>query len=221
MKSPLLRLEGVHVSVPAEPEPLSILHDITLDFEPGRRTAIIGPSGSGKTTLMMVCAGLMPPQRGRVLFHGAALSRDEEELTRWRQQNVGIVFQHFHLLPTSSALENVMLPLELAGAADARGEASELLSSVGLEHRLDHLPAQLSGGEQQRVALARAMARKPALLLADEPTGNLDQETGRRVIELLFARAAEFGTTLILVTHDESIAAQCDRIVSLRDGKVL
>lgn len=143
---------------------------------------------------------------------------DEEALIRWRQQHVGIVFQNFHLLPTNTALENVMLPLELAGFADAREQAGILLEAVGLQHRLHHLPGQLSGGEQQRVALARAIARRPALLLADEPTGNLDQATGQQVMKLLFEQAANYGTTLILITHDPVLAQQCDRRIALRDG---
>lgn len=220
-KSPLLRLDSVTVTVPADERPLTILDDISLSFDAGRTVAIVGPSGSGKTTLMMVCAGLQTATSGTVSFKGTALpAGDEEKLTAWRQENAGIVFQHFHLLPTSTALENVMLPLELAGANDAEAQALLLLDSVGLSHRLHHLPAHLSGGEQQRIAIARAIARRPALLLADEPTGNLDQATGKMVIDLLFDRAKNHGTTLILITHDPAIAARCDTTITLRDGKL-
>lgn len=220
-KSSLLGLENISVGVQTDQKDLIILDHISLDFEEGETVAIIGPSGSGKTTLMMVCAGLQTPSSGRISFRGTKLSANENELTLWRQENIGIVFQNFHLLPASTALENVMLPLELAKLPDAEAKAAELLASVGLSHRLTHRPGQLSGGEQQRVALARAIARRPALLLADEPTGNLDQATGEKVIDLLFAQAAQYGTTLILVTHDEKIAQRCSRIISLRDGKLV
>lgn len=221
-KSSLLALENLNVTVPTDEKPLTILKNITLSFKKGQSTAIIGPSGSGKTTLMMVCSGLQSPTSGRLAFNERDLPLgDEEELTLWRQENIGIVFQNFHLLPTNSALENVMLPLELAGSENARQEAESFLASVGLLHRLHHLPGQLSGGEQQRVALARAISRRPAILLADEPTGNLDQATGQMVMDLLFDQAQKFNTTLVLITHDERIAARCDRIISLRDGELV
>ena len=221
-KSPLLALHSINVTLPTDDQPLHILKNIDLLFNAGESVAIVGPSGSGKTTLMMVCAGLQNPSSGNLVFESRPLvSKDENALTLWRQKNVGIVFQNFHLLPTSSALENVMLPLELAGDPDVRGKSGELLKSVGLGHRIHHLPGQLSGGEQQRVALARAIARKPALLLADEPTGNLDQVTGQAVMDLLFTQAKDFNTTLILITHDEKIAARCDRIISLSDGQII
>ncbi len=221
-KSSLLTLQSINVTLPTDEKPLHILKNIDLSFNKGETAAIVGPSGSGKTTLMMVCAGLQQPSSGKIDFEGRDLPiQNENALTLWRQNHVGIVFQNFHLLPTNSALENVMLPLELAGEANVEDKAGTLLRAVGLEHRLHHLPGQLSGGEQQRVALARAIARKPALLLADEPTGNLDQATGQVVMDLLFQQAKEFRTTLILITHDDKIAARCDRIISLRDGEIV
>lgn len=223
MKNPvLLRLDGVDVTLKADNQDLSILHDISLDFFPGQSTAIVGPSGSGKTTLMMVCAGLQTPRKGELLFQGEPLPfKDENAMTAWRRDHIGIVFQNFHLLPTNTALENVMLPLELAEDEDPRRHATSFLEAVGLKHRLDHLPGQLSGGEQQRVALARALARRPKILLADEPTGNLDQATGQHVMELLFDQAEKNGITLILITHDEKLAARCNRIVTLHDGRIV
>lgn len=223
MQSPVLALNHIHVAVPVDgSSTLPILHDISLQFYAGESVALVGPSGSGKTTFMMVCAGLQAPQKGEVLFHGQALPfGDEAALTQWRQKNIGIVFQNFHLLPTNTALENVMLPLEISGHDNPHEEASILLRDVGLEHRLDHFPHQLSGGEQQRVALARALACKPALLLADEPTGNLDQATGQKVMDVLFAKARYYGMSLILITHDKILAQRCDRMVSLRDGRVV
>ncbi len=221
-KSSLLSLHGINVTLPTDDKPLNILKNINLAFTTGETVAIVGPSGSGKTTLMMVCAGLQQPSAGRIEFEGKDLSvQNENALTLWRQNHVGIVFQNFHLLPTNTVLENVMLPLELSNQSNVHQKAEGLLKSVGLGHRLSHLPGQLSGGEQQRVALARAIARKPALLLADEPTGNLDQTTGQTVMDLLFRQAEEFNTTLILITHDDKIAARCDRIISLRDGEIV
>jgi putative ABC transport system ATP-binding protein len=221
-KTALMTLANIGLSVPAGREELVILHDIALALPAGQSVAITGPSGSGKTSLMMVCAGLQRPTRGEMRFRGERLDAlSEDALTLWRQEHVGIVFQNFHLLPSSTALENVMLPLELAGRQDAESQASALLGAVGLGHRLGHLPGQLSGGEQQRVSLARALARKPALLLADEPTGNLDQATGAQVMDLLFSHAREHGTTLLLITHDEKVAARCDRIVHIRDGRIV
>jgi putative ABC transport system ATP-binding protein len=223
MQSPVLTLNHIHVAVPVdESAPLPILHDISLQFYAGETVALVGPSGSGKTTFMMVCAGLQTPQSGDVLFDGQKLAFGHEAaLTQWRQKNVGIVFQNFHLLPTNSAIENVMLPLEISGHDYPRKEAEALLRDVGLGHRLDHFPHQLSGGEQQRVALARALACKPSILLADEPTGNLDQETGQKVMDVLFAKAQDYGMSLILITHDETLAQRCDRVVSMRDGRIV
>lgn len=218
----LLELRNIHVSVDQDGKQMPILRDVSLTFERGRTHAIIGPSGSGKTTLLMVCAGLQAPNQGSMRFDGAVLPHDDEEaLTTWRRQSVGIVFQHFHLLPTSTALENVMLPLELAGHDTPHVEAEALLRSVGLGHRVHHYPSQLSGGEQQRVALARALACRPAVLLADEPTGNLDQHTGHQVMDVLFDKAKAHGTTLILITHDSDLAARCDTRIHLSDGQVI
>ena len=221
-KSPLLSLQGINVTLSTDGKPLDILKNVNLTFNKAESVAIVGPSGSGKTTLMMICAGLQKPSSGSIEFAGQFLPvQDENALTLWRQNNVGIVFQNFHLLPTNSALENVMLPLELAQFENIKTDAETLLRSVGLGHRLHHLPGQFSGGEQQRVALARAIARKPALLLADEPTGNLDQATGQAVMDLLFRQAKEFNTTLILITHDPKIAERCERIINLRDGEIV
>ena len=219
--TPLLELRNIHVAVDQDGRAMPILHDVSLAFERGRTHAIIGPSGSGKTTLLMVCAGLQALTRGTMLFEGKALPHDDEDaLTAWRRQSVGIVFQHFHLLPTSTALENVMLPLELARHDAPRDEAETLLRSVGLGPRLHPYPSQLSGGEQQRVALVRALSCRPALLLADEPTGNLDQHTGQHVMDVLFDQARAHGTTLVLITHDADLASRCDVRIHLSDGQV-
>ena len=181
----------------------------------------MGPSGSGKTTLLMVLAGLERADTGSIMVAGEDLGQlDEDALARFRGRNVGIVFQSFHLIPTMTALENVAVPLELAGDASAFERARDELAAVGLAERLNHYPAQLSGGEQQRVALARALAPNPAILVADEPTGNLDEATGQQIIELLFQGHVERGTTLILVTHDNALAQRCDRIVRLRSGRI-
>ena len=217
----ILDVKSARVTLKAEGRDITILQDIDVSFEKARAVAIVGPSGSGKTTLMMVCAGLQSLSAGELHFDGRKLPVDDEaQMTAWRQKNVGIVFQNFHLLPTSTALENVMLPLELDGRKDAEAAATAMLTDVGLSHRLHHLPSQLSGGEQQRVAIARALAVRPAILLADEPTGNLDSKTGQKIIDLLFEKSREAGTSLILITHDEKIAASCDQIISLQDGRV-
>lgn len=197
------------------------MRGVDLTVAEGETLGVVGPSGSGKSTLLMVMAGLERASSGRVQVAGADLSAlDEDALARWRRAQVGIVFQAFHLIPTMTALENVAVPLELAGAADAFDRAEAELGRVGLGHRLDHYPGQLSGGEQQRVALARAFVARPRLLLADEPTGNLDQTTGRAIVELLFDLHATAGTTLVLVTHDPSLAARCGRVVRVEDGRV-
>ncbi|HEX2939835.1 MAG TPA: ABC transporter ATP-binding protein, partial [Rhodopila sp.] len=183
---------------------------------------LVGPSGSGKTSLLMVLAGLEHATGGSVAMDGSEITRlDENALARLRRNRIGIVFQAFHLIPTMTALENVAIPLELAGHRNAMSRAREALDAVGLSHRLTHLPGQLSGGEQQRVALARAFAPEPALLLADEPTGNLDHATGEAVIELLFAMRQRTGTTLLLITHDRDLAARCDRQVHMSDGRIV
>jgi len=200
---------------------VTILSGIDLEIERGQSVAIVGPSGSGKTSLLMVLAGLERATDGRVSVVGQDLGLlDEDRLALLRGAEIGIVFQSFHLVPTMTALENVALPLELAGADDAFGAAERLLDEVGLARRVDHFPAELSGGEQQRVAIARALARRPALLLADEPTGNLDGGTGRQVIELLFGLHRRRQTTLVLVTHDDALAALCERTIRMRDGRI-
>ena len=200
---------------------MHILKDIDLHIGTGEAVGLVGPSGSGKSTLLMVMAGLERADTGNVTVAGATLNKlDEDALARFRGRNVGIVFQSFHLIPTMTALENVAVPLELAGIADAEARARAELASVGLAARVDHYPTQLSGGEQQRVAVARALAPNPAILVADEPTGNLDEDTGRQIIDLLFAGHAQRGTTLVLVTHDAGLAARCGRVVRLRSGRV-
>ena len=218
----LVRVRDLRLTVPAASGPVNILRGIDLLIEAGEAVGLIGPSGSGKTSLLMVLAGLERATAGSVLVAGHELTAlDEDALARLRRDRIGIVFQSFHLIPTMTALENVSVPLELAGVSDAAARAAAGLRAVGLGHRLDHLPSQLSGGEQQRVALARAYAPHPALLLADEPTGNLDRATGQAVMDLLFALRAETGTTLLLVTHDERLAARCDRSIHLADGLVV
>jgi putative ABC transport system ATP-binding protein len=202
-------------------EALTILHEISFSVAAGETVAIVGASGSGKSTLLGLLAGLDQPSSGSVTLAGEALAGlDEDARAMLRGRLLGFVFQSFQLLPSLTALENVMLPLELAGNANARVEANIWLERVGLAHRLQHYPKHLSGGEQQRVALARAFAPKPKLVLADEPTGNLDAETGHQIIELMFAINAERGTTLILVTHDEEIAARCGRRLKMHAGRL-
>ena len=201
---------------------VTILDGVTLHVPPGQFLAITGPSGSGKSTLLGLVAGLDRATAGSIRVDGVDLSSlDEDALARLRLAKIGYVFQAFHLIPTLTALENVAIPLELAGAADAPGHARALLEEVGLKARVDHYPAELSGGEQQRVALARAVANRPRLLLADEPTGNLDSATGAQIVDLLVGLHRRHGTTLILVTHDPALAAHAQRIVELRDGRVV
>jgi len=198
-----------------------ILKDVSLRVASGEAIGLIGASGSGKSTLLMTMAGLERPDSGQVGVNGTAFNDlDEDALARFRGREVGIVFQSFHLIPTMTALENVAVPLELAGNADATARAARELQSVGLGERLHHYPTQLSGGEQQRVAIARALAPDPAILVADEPTGNLDETTGQQIVDLLFAKHAERGMTLVLVTHDSSLAQRCDRVVRLRSGRI-
>jgi putative ABC transport system ATP-binding protein len=200
---------------------LTILHPLTLTIERGRTAAITGPSGSGKSTLLGLIAGLDAPTSGRIVVDGVTLTRlDEGRLAKLRGERIGIVFQFFHLIPSLTALENVMVPLELAEHADARARATELIADVGLADRGHHYPSQLSGGEQQRVAIARALANDPAVLLADEPTGNLDSATGKQVIEILLDVNRRRGTTLVLVTHDPALAQLADVTVKLRDGRI-
>jgi putative ABC transport system ATP-binding protein len=219
---PLVQVRNLHLTVPSTAGPVNILRGIDLDIMTGEAVGIIGPSGSGKTSLLMVLAGLERATSGSILVAGQRVTElGEDALARLRRDSIGIVFQAFHLIPAMTALENVAVPLELAGARDAGTRATEALRAVGLGHRLTHLPGQLSGGEQQRVALARAFAPQPRLLLADEPTGNLDQGTGDAVMDLLFQLRAEFGTTLLLITHDAHLAARCTRQVHLADGRVV
>ncbi len=215
-------LDDVRLSLQTAAGGVNILRGLNLAVARGETVGVVGPSGSGKSTLLAVIAGLERPTSGRVMVAGADLAAmDEDALARFRRGRIGIVFQSFHLVPTMTAHENVALPVELAGRADAFARAAECLAAVGVAHRRDHYPAQLSGGEQQRVALARAVVSKPDLLLADEPTGNLDGATGRAIIELLFDTRARLGTTLVLVTHDAVIVERCDRIVRLADGRVI
>jgi putative ABC transport system ATP-binding protein len=217
-----LDLRDLRLDLTGAAGPVTVLDGITLNVARGTHVAILGPSGSGKTSLLMVCAGLEAPTAGRLHIAGedvAALG--ESDLARFRREKVGIVFQQFHLVATMTALENVAVPLEFAGRGDAFDQAASMLTRVGLGHRAGHYPSQLSGGEQQRVALARALAVDPAVLLADEPTGNLDQATGAKVIDLMFDLTAAHGATLVLVTHDPGLAARCDRQVRLQDGRVI
>jgi putative ABC transport system ATP-binding protein len=214
-----IALRGINLSLGRGVARVHILRDIDLHIGAGEAIGLVGPSGSGKSTLLMVMAGLERPDAGTVVLAGRDLGGlDEDALARFRGRHVGIVFQSFHLIPTMTALENVAVPLELAGAADAFARARKELAAIGLADRLDHYPAQLSGGEQQRVALARALAPDPDILVADEPTGNLDETTGRQIVDLLFAGHAARRATLVLVTHDPQLAARCDRVLRMRSG---
>jgi putative ABC transport system ATP-binding protein len=214
-------LGSVNLSLGRGAARVHILKDVDLHIRQGEAVALLGPSGSGKSTLLMVMTGLERPDSGSVKVAGQALlGLGEDQLARFRGRNIGIVFQAFHLIPTMTALENVAVPLELAGTPDAQSIAERELAAVGLSDRLLHYPAELSGGEQQRVALARALAPNPTILVADEPTGNLDEATGREIIELLFRGHAERGTTLVLVTHDTALAARCDRVLHMRSGRI-
>jgi putative ABC transport system ATP-binding protein len=218
----LLSVRGLELTVPSAAGPVNILRGIDLDVSSGEIVGIVGPSGSGKTSLMMLVAGLETATRGSISIAGRELTAmDEDALAAFRRDHFGIVFQSFHLIPTMTALENVAVPLELAGREDAFAIAEATLGKVGLAHRVTHYPGQLSGGEQQRVALARAIAPQPKLLLADEPTGNLDGATGQAVMDLLFGLAAETDATLMLITHDPRLADRCGRQVSLRDGRIV
>jgi putative ABC transport system ATP-binding protein len=219
---PLVLLDDVALTLTSAAGPVDILRGISLAIEPGETVALVGPSGSGKSSLMMVLTGLERPSRGHVMLAGHDLGRlDENALAALRRRHVGIVFQSFHLLPTMTALENVAIPLELAGEPDALQSAAAVLARVGLAHRLGHYPGELSGGEQQRVAIARAFVAGPSLLLADEPTGNLDAATGAAVIDCLFEQHARLGSALLLITHDPRLAQRCDRQLQLEDGRVV
>ena len=218
----MIRLSEVELILSSTAGPVHILRGLDLGISAGETVSVVGPSGSGKSSMMMVIAGLERATGGGVTVDGQDLTAmDEDALARFRRDSIGIVFQDFHLVPTMTALENVAVPLEFAGRRDAFERAAESLAQVGLDHRLTHYPGQLSGGEQQRVALARAFAPRPDLLLADEPTGNLDGDTGRQVIDLLFDLQARHGTTLLLITHDTGLAARCARTVRLRDGQIV
>jgi putative ABC transport system ATP-binding protein len=217
----MIELREVSKTVMSGSEPLTILHPLSLQIPHGQFVAIVGPSGSGKSTLLGLIAGLDAPTSGQVLIDDVDITRlDEDSLARLRGEKVGFVFQFFHLIPSLTAYENVAVPMEIAGVADARPRAEQLLEEVGLTGRAHHYPSQLSGGEQQRVALARALAPDPAILVADEPTGNLDEATGRQIVDLLFTKHAERGMTLVLVTHDTALAERCDRGVRLRSGRI-
>ena len=221
-EKPVVDVIGLGKTVDNGGEPLTILQDISFSVMPGETVAIVGASGSGKSTLLGLLAGLDAPSVGGVRLDGVALNDlDEDQRAALRGRLLGFVFQSFQLLPALSALENVMLPLELSGLPGATAAAQEWLARVGLGHRLKHYPKHLSGGEQQRVALARAFAPNPQLVLADEPTGNLDAATGQQIIDLMFDLNARQGTTLLLVTHDEAIAARCGRILRIQSGRLL
>jgi putative ABC transport system ATP-binding protein len=217
----VITISNVNLTLGSGAARVHILKDISLRIARAEAIGLIGPSGSGKSTLLMVMAGLERPDSGEVVVDGTSFNAlDEDGLARFRGRHVGIVFQSFHLIPTMTALENVAVPLELAGATNASARAASELDAVGLGARLHHYPTQLSGGEQQRVALARAFAPDPAILVADEPTGNLDEVTGQQIVDLLFAKHAERGMTLVLVTHDTALAQRCDRVVKLRSGRI-
>ena len=217
----MIAVNDVTMRLKAARHTISILEQITLRIAAKERVAIVGPSGSGKSTLLGLIAGLDRPTSGTIEIDGLDITRlSENDLARYRRRKIGYIFQSFHLIPTLTAVENVAVPLELAGDGNARDEAERLLDSVGLHERIDHYPVQLSGGEQQRVAIARAFACRPPILLADEPTGNLDTVTGGQVIELLDAMHRDYGTTLVLVTHDHGLASRMERVISLRDGRV-
>jgi putative ABC transport system ATP-binding protein len=222
MTEPLAIARGLTLTLPSRAGPVEILKGVDLAVAPGEAVGLVGPSGSGKTSLLMLLAGLERPTAGALQVAGTNLvGRAETELAAFRRDTVGIVFQSFHLIPTMTALENVAVPLEFRGRLDAMDVAAVKLQQVGLGHRLQHYPGQLSGGEQQRVAIARALSSGARLLLADEPTGNLDQDTGEQIIALLFALRAEQEASLLLITHDPAIARRCDRIIRMRDGRIL
>ncbi len=221
MAEPVIACEGLHVRLGSGATEVHVLKGISLTVAAAESLSLVGPSGSGKSTLMMAMAGLERADAGRVVVAGEDLTRlDEDALARLRGRAIGIVFQSFHLIPNMTAIENVAVPLELAGAGSAFARAEAELRAVGLGERLDHYPAELSGGEQQRVAIARALVAGPAILLADEPTGNLDAATGAQVADLLFRARAERGTTLVLVTHDVALANRSDRVVRLDSGRI-
>ncbi|MDS1136911.1 ABC transporter ATP-binding protein [Nitratireductor indicus] len=221
MTEPVIELDNVSLTLGEGASSVHVLKGVSLAVERGQSTAIVGPSGSGKSTLLMVVAGLERVDSGTVSINGKTLTGlSEDAIAAFRGRTIGIVFQSFHLIPNMTALENVAVPLELAGHADPFGVAEHELTAVGLRERLTHYPGELSGGEQQRVAIARALAPGPAILIADEPTGNLDQATGRQIADMLFAKAGERGTSLVLVTHDPALADRCARQVAMRSGRI-
>ncbi|KIN74876.1 ABC transporter ATP-binding protein [Sulfitobacter guttiformis] len=221
MSNPIFSLKDAALRLNGNAGPVDILHSISLEVSAGESIGLVGPSGSGKSSLLMVMGGLEQATGGTVLAMGENLTNmNEDQLARFRRDRMGIVFQSFHLIPTMTALENVATPLELAGHTDAFDRAAEALEIVGLASRAGHYPAQMSGGEQQRVALARATAPRPAILLADEPTGNLDSANGEAIMDLLFNLRDQFGSTLVLVTHSDVLSKRCDRVVTLRDGAI-
>lgn len=218
----VIRLDAVHLTLASAAGPVNILNGVSLNAAPGEAIALLGPSGSGKSSLLMVAAGLEASSSGSVVIAGKKLnSLNEDALARFRREHIGIVFQSFHLIPTMTALENIAVPLELQDFTAAFEKARTSLQAVGLEDRAHHYPGQLSGGEQQRVALARAIVHEPQILFADEPTGNLDGKTGATIVDLLFSLRTRVGATLFLVTHEETIAARCDRILHMRDGLIV
>ena len=216
-----LTLRDIDLSLGSGAARVHILKGISLDIAQGEAVGLVGPSGSGKSTLLMCMAGLERPDQGSISILGESITTmNEDKLARFRGRHIGVVFQSFHLIPTMTALENIAVPLELAGKAQAFERARLMLAQVGLHNRADHYPAELSGGEQQRVALARAIIAEPEILVADEPTGNLDEQTGQSIIDLLFSLQREHGTTLLLVTHDLELAKRCDRMIRLRSGEI-
>ena len=218
----MIELKNVQMSYPVEQSRLTVLDDVSLNIAAGESAAIVGPSGSGKTTLLLLLAGLDHPDNGTIELDGVRLTDlSPDELANLRCDRMGIVFQSFHLIPSLTALGNVTLPLEIAGDSEAEAKALEMIARVGLEHRATHYPTQLSGGEQQRVAIARALVHEPPLILADEPTGNLDKDTGSAITNLLFDLHTKLGSTLILVTHDASLAARCNRQLHIDSGALI
>jgi len=219
---PLIALKGVDLKLGQARNPVHVLKSVSMNVSSGEAIGVVGPSGSGKTTLLMVLAGLEQPDSGAVIIDGNDLTTmSEDDIARFRGRNIGFVFQSFHLIPNMTALENVAVPLELAGETNAFERARTELEAVGLEGRMTHYPGQLSGGEQQRVAVARALAPNPKILIADEPTGNLDGATGNLIADLVFEKVAERGMTFVLVTHDTSLAARCNRQVQVHSGRIV
>jgi len=220
-KETMIDLRSVKLSLTSAAGPVNILKGIDLEIQQGESVGLVGPSGSGKSSLLSIIAGLETPTSGDIVINGRSLiNLNEDELAILRGFHIGIIFQSFHLIPTMTAIENVAVPLELKGHDDARGSARSELERVGLSHRIEHYPGQLSGGEQQRVAIARAVVSDVPILLADEPTGNLDAKNGAHIIDLMFSFQKERNTTLLLVTHDTKIAERCDRIITLKDGLI-